>query len=242
MPKEAARWRPFSADALSALRCNHRLPHVLKLPRGRYRANRGPAWPRLRNCGSGYGTPYCGHVVEWQNEDLVLAGVRLFRSLRGKGICRAPHGGVPQIVARHIPFPRELLQSQRSHTRASSGFSNWALAFLVQRSNAPLSRRGKSGRRFVVLHHEKLALAPPAHPPRCDSRPQCSRFRGLCTGSPDTRLYEDPQTARQRRPTSPSKNFSKTNGIGTPPMSGWVMLSFACKNHGDPVMFAALSD
>lgn len=37
---------PFSADSLSALRRKHRLPLVLELPSGRYRANRGPAWQR----------------------------------------------------------------------------------------------------------------------------------------------------------------------------------------------------
>jgi hypothetical protein len=32
-------------------------------------------------------------------------------SLRGKGIRRTPHGGVPQIVAQRIPLPRDLLQT-----------------------------------------------------------------------------------------------------------------------------------
>ena len=32
--------------------------------------------------------------------------VQFVRSLRGKGVCRAPHTGVPEIVARHTPFPR----------------------------------------------------------------------------------------------------------------------------------------
>ena len=32
-------------------------------------------------------------------------------SLRRKGIRRAPHGGVPQIVAQRIPLPRDPLQT-----------------------------------------------------------------------------------------------------------------------------------
>jgi hypothetical protein len=42
-------------------------------------------------------------------------------SLRRKGIRRAPHGGVPQIVAQRIPLPRDALQTKRFHTRAPNG-------------------------------------------------------------------------------------------------------------------------
>jgi hypothetical protein len=38
---------PFSADFISALRREHRLPLVFELPRDRCRAHREPAWPRV---------------------------------------------------------------------------------------------------------------------------------------------------------------------------------------------------
>ena len=67
--------------------------------------------PRERNCGSRYEPPFYGHRVPLQNEDLEPSGLKFSLSLRGKGIRRAPHGGVPQIVTRHIPCPRAPLRT-----------------------------------------------------------------------------------------------------------------------------------
>ena len=60
------------------------------------------------------------------------------------------------------------------------------MVFPCPRSNAPVSRRGKGGRRFVVLHHEEFALAPPARQPYRDNGLQCSLIGGLGAGPPDT--------------------------------------------------------
>ena len=89
------------------------------------------------------------------------------------------------------------------------GSSDPVLVFPCPRSNAPVSRRGKGGRRFVVLHHEELALAPPARQPRRDNGLQCSLIGGLGAGSPDTGLPCSPAFSPSCPPTSQAGYFQK---------------------------------
>ena len=60
---------PSSADSLSVLRRNHRLPLVLESPSGGYRANREPAWQRVLTVGVAWRTPADCHEAAVRYSD-----------------------------------------------------------------------------------------------------------------------------------------------------------------------------
>jgi hypothetical protein len=157
------------------------------------------AVPQLRNCG----------IAEFDME--LLIAVMLF-SGKTKTLYWLAWGFFARCAARGYAgrlmveyhksspgtSPSRATHCERStcvHVRRTA-CSEPVLVFLRRSSNAPVSRRGKGGRRFVVPHHEEPALAPPARPPCRASGPQCSLIGGLCTGPPHTGLFEGPQTAQ----------------------------------------------
>ncbi len=100
-------------------------------------------------------------------------------AMDGSGRSASEHGwGMNQV--QRIGWPDE---SMANHCKRNAclpmrraAYQHPVLVCPYERSNAAVSRRGKGGRRFVVLHHEELALTPPAQA-HAGMKPSIGKYR-----------------------------------------------------------------